>query len=498
MKLRDYQDDAASFVENTKLGQVILPTGTGKSVIQGEVIARRIIKLNRFGIYVILTPRILLTNQLMKDVATYLTENYNIVISALTVHSGNPAELYEEDDDEDSKSVFAAMENNATTNTDYIVLRIKQCKIEKKPLFICCTYNSIPTLIRALEKTKVKVEQVLCDEAHSIIEKEFNDNVAKLKKFSKRIHFFTATQKITGNEHGNGMDNEKFYGSVIFRRTPREMIDAGFMIRPRLHWEKAPEETTWSQMVSQAFETHQKKLKKGYNAKILVCCDGSKTVLDLINDWNFYNWRNTKYGNFDVESQQTDDPVTLFSIASHEDIQCQIDGVKVTRNEFLKRLKNHKGKAIVLHINILTEGIDVPDFSGVMFIRNMGLSRFLQSVGRATRRHIKDVGKEVLKFKKWFKPYAWVIVAERGDSDKTANLTTIVHNMRQAGFEPMEEVVIAFDRGTGDNAEFDMTNVTEEDRKSTFGKLFDIEHKIEMEKIAALPTFEERLNNMEF
>jgi superfamily II DNA or RNA helicase len=63
MNLWDYQIEARDAVLNSQIGQVISPTGTGKSVIQSSVF-EELIKGSMvngksvFGIYVILTPRI--------------------------------------------------------------------------------------------------------------------------------------------------------------------------------------------------------------------------------------------------------------------------------------------------------------------------------------------------------------------------------------------------------------------------------------------------------
>jgi superfamily II DNA or RNA helicase len=50
--------------KNTK-GKIILPTGTGKTLIQALDLANRIREKNEFGIYVVVAPRILLSFQLL-------------------------------------------------------------------------------------------------------------------------------------------------------------------------------------------------------------------------------------------------------------------------------------------------------------------------------------------------------------------------------------------------------------------------------------------------
>ena len=474
MKLREYQIEGRDAVYNSVLGQVIAPTGTGKSVIQGAVFDKLISDKKGFGIYVVLTPRIMLTNQLMLDVGKQLVKS-GISIAALTIHSGKSAEFYDADADDYTMDIYARVGNKSTTDSAKAIISIKDAQALQRPILICCTYDSVPTLTRTLHELGMNADQVLCDEAHYIVEKKFNQNIDKLKPFVKKMHFFTATQKVTKGDNGNGMNNESFYGPVVFRRSPRQMIDEGYMVRPRIHYEIAESGAAWSRMVADAYTKHQ--LFIGYNAKMLVCCNGTKTIKEIIDSPGFMDW-------CAVEK------ITVFAISSAHG--ASINRMVVDRNKFLKQLKEHVGKAIILHINILTEGIDVPDITGVMFIRNMGLTRFLQSLGRATRVLKLDNGKATDNFDKnsstWVKPYAWAIVAERsGDNEgKTADLHKMVEDMRVAGFEPFEEVVIAVDRAGGTEAEFKPCNEKDPKIMSTFADLFDIQHNIELERLAAL------------
>ena len=473
MKLRKYQIDATTSVIQSAIGQVIAPTGTGKSIIQGAVF-EQLIKANPgFGVYVVLTPRIMLTNQLMRDVGNHLIKN-KISISALTIHSGQAADFYGADDDDYTMWVYANMNNKATTNSEEAMVHIKDAQAAKKPLLICCTYDSVPALIRSLRELEIKADQVVCDEAHYIVEKKFNKNITDLKPHTKRIHFFTATQKVTKGGQGNGMNNEDFYGKVVSRNTPLQMIEQGYMVRPRIHYEKVEPGASWAKIVQEAYIEHQKYVK--YGAKMLVCTNGTKTIKKIVDTEEFMKWCK-------------EESITVFAVSSA--LGARINGIEVKRNDFLKQLKEHKGKAIILHINILTEGIDVPDITGVMFARNMGLTRFLQSLGRATRVLPVDAGKATDEFDvnsaNWVKPYAWAIIAECiGDDDGiTSDLRTMVEQMRLAGFEPLEEVVIAVDRGLKTSEPIRPCNM-KATPSTTFSELFDIYHDIEAEKFAAL------------
>jgi hypothetical protein len=62
----------------------------------------------------------------------------------------------------------------------------------------------------------------------------------------------------------------------------------------------------------------------------------------------------------------------------------------------------------------------------------------------------------------------------------------MVEQMRAAGFEPTEEVVIAIDRAKKIKEEFVPCNEKDPKIMSTFADIFDIQHSIELAARAAL------------
>ena len=481
MILRKYQKTAIAQAIKHDIGQIILPTGTGKSVIQSVLIEELIENDNRgFGVYAILTPRILLTNQLMDTAVRHLAGR-EIQLMIHTIHSGDPAKLVRPDDDEEYKAWAQQLIGDRSTGKKECMDAIETARREDRPLLICSTYHSSGVLCSALDDSDTCADQILCDEAHYVIQDEFYKNIKKLKNSTNRIHFFTATQKVTDGdlEGGRGMHNTDFYGDVIYRQTPNEMIRDGFMVRPRIHFEKCEGNAKWSDMVKDAFVHHSAQLTELQNAKMLVCCNGSKTIQEICTP-PFMGWCK-------------EEGIKLFDISSA--FGPRIDGVEVSRNDFLKDLKDHKSKAIVLHINILTEGIDVPDMSGVMFIRNMEMSRLLQSIGRATRPDVRDLDSDYMPLHsaadidKMVKPYAWAIVAEREGEEDKANIKTHIQDMRRAGFYAEETVIVAYDKGVGTPVVFDPTKDEKVDNKfkDFFGEIFhDLEEKEYVESLIGM------------
>ena len=479
---RKYQLTAKRKVLCSALGKIILPTGTGKSYIQGMVIEQVISNFNP-AIAVILTPRIALTNQLAKDVGRQLATK-GIEVEFVTVHSGQQADFLFESEQNDLDSMPAVLKQQlielggaVITNSDDLSIKMQLAKHYRKSLVICCTYHSCNKLALAFEKSGRHANQVLCDEAHYVIEPEFNKHVSELKQYASSMHFFTATEKVSSGsteDTGLGMQNEAFYGPVLYSATPRQMIQEGWIVAPRMHIEYAPADKTEGALVASAYAEHSKHVP--YNAKLLVCCAGYKYIEKIITDAAF---------NAYVEAND----VTVFHISSAGGAWINGEDYTKNRNDFFRKLRAHEGRAIVLHINILTEGIDVPDFSGVMFMRNMELARFMQSIGRAMRRHVADKNKTIEQFDQWVKKYAWAIFVERKgvaeDEETSSNLKSCIQRMRDAGFlegvDLRTEVVLSHDEGKTE-VEIERTNEESDAAiRSKFSDFFDIVHMLERE-----------------
>ena len=66
--LRSHQQGAVDILAKSIRGIICHPTGTGKTLIQSRSISSNIKQANAPLVYVILSPRIMLSNQLLADV----------------------------------------------------------------------------------------------------------------------------------------------------------------------------------------------------------------------------------------------------------------------------------------------------------------------------------------------------------------------------------------------------------------------------------------------
>jgi hypothetical protein len=104
---------------------------------------------------------------------------------------------------------------------------------------------------------------------------------------------------------------------------------------------------------------------------------------------------------------------------------------------------------LILHYDILAEGIDVPGITGIMPLRTLGKSKFLQTFGIAARLDYEDRGRietgEISPndLEQMIKPYAWVIVPTiiHEDADSKEHISNLITELRDYGFKPSEDIV---------------------------------------------------------
>ena len=148
-----------------------------------------------------------------------------------------------------------------------------------------------------------------------------------------------------------------------------------------------------------------------------------------------------------------EDNVEVYAVSSNQEIENQVNGVRVGRSDFLKQLKrdgeDKNKKIIVLHYDILAEGIDVSGFTGIMPLRTLNKSKFLQTFGRAARPdkedRIKMDNKEigVNDLDKMNKPYSYIIIPNiiHSNEDDKSNMTALIGELRTFEFKPYEDII---------------------------------------------------------
>ena len=448
-RLYVYQLDAVASTDKNNKGIVCMPTGTGKTFVQAAVIAKDIQKnKGKFGVYVINSPRIMLSYQLLKEVYSFLMYA-GIEARYMSVHSGGSNDM------QDLETIRIDANFNEGTNIQYaeiengtspIAIRefIDKAKSGDLPVILFSTYNSAERINDAIPDEKINI--VVNDESQYLVQEQFHDIIKILN--SKRCYFFTATTIHTPSDTGRGMNNVSSYGEVIYLMTPRQAIDMGKMVRPRMHfvipgsgssYTKDDFDSNLGRIISEAFAQHNYAIGQFSKAKMLVSVKGVGDIEKF--------FQSKEYGLLLRTG------LKVYAVASDEKIGNNINGEKVNRREFLNRLKEDGRKPsqelIILHYDILAEGIDVPGITGIMPLRTLLKAKFLQTYGRTARMDIEDrenIDSGKIKsdeLSEMNKPYAWVIVPTiiHEDADSKEHIGQLITELRDYGFKPSEDIV---------------------------------------------------------
>lgn len=471
--LRPHQQEAIQAMDQAVKGIIHLPTATGKTVIQSRATKKSAVNF-KTPVYVVLSHRILLANQLFKEIRSDFHQNEKDC-QYLVVNSGR---IEDQQDLEWSKDL-PYREVHSTTSSKQIKKEYERAQQEQVPLIVSGTYHSAERIAQA----KIPIEIVHCDEAHSLVNEQFSW-IATDEFPAKRKYFYTATLRETQSNDSIGMNNNLIFGEVFYQKNPAEMIKAGEMVRPRMHILEHNDTKQRDELgvnvhaLIEGFIQHRSLIKVG--AKMLVATKGSEELNGIINHPEMVAFREGRPN------------LTVFDISS--EYHPRINGEIVSRSEFLTRLQSldDRDEAIILHIRILTEGIDVPGITGVMIMNNQSLSVFLQTLGRATRLHPIDREKiysgelDPEDLKRFIKPYAYVIVPGYGffGAEIRDNIKEMIRALRTFDFNPSEDVLIQQSRGKIEPQSLEELNDKDSRAKTYKTELVDIFHEVESEEEA--------------
>ncbi len=343
IKLRPHQERIVKTMTHTTKGQVIVPTGGGKTMCMITDAHRQFQYGNQT--IVVVAPRILLAQQLSSD---FLKIIDNAMV--LHVHSGET----EHDSTTDSRSISEWVVNNWNTNK-----------------IIFTTYHSL----HRIQQSSIPVNTIYFDEAHNSVQQHFHTPTRFFATTNnRRCFFFTATPHHSKNDE-RGMNNEEVYGKVIEQVPAPELVDAGVILPPKVVVNQCEmirdRKATCKEDVQNIFSS----IDSNSVDKILICARSTKQIAEIACDINFwvgvgergYSWMfiTSKHGAF-------------------------IDGKKVARDKFFDTLnkwgKDDNKRFIVMHHSILSEGINVSGLEAVLFLRSMNYIGISQTIGRVIRK----------------------------------------------------------------------------------------------------------------
>jgi superfamily II DNA or RNA helicase len=412
IKLRAHQNAALTAIKaaikkgkGSAIGRVVMPTGAGKTFVEAAVLDHQRTKNVKTKIHLVLAPRILLTNQLIGEFRKFGGLTYR----AIAFHSGNLEPDYE---------AGVKWKEEATTRVSGIEEAYKNAISQGQDLVVFSTYHSANKLIG------IDFDTMIADESQYCVNEGFNNVI---KQLTARVKlFFTATEKHTASDKGRGLNNTTVYGDRLYYISPAELIQLGLIVPPRLHVMYGETRDEGRSIVSEVIEIARAqdeitRTELGFS-KILFAMKGTDDVKSIEDN----------IAKIKAEFPDHD----IFTITSKNG--ARIDNVKVDRElTFLPALTTSKN-CLIFHYDILSEGIDVDGITGVALMRNMGLSKLLQTIGRAVR-----VYKPAPGSKRWALISVSVI---NGDEDDKENVKHYVSAIRDGGYNISAEDIVETDK----------------------------------------------------
>ena len=338
--LRPHQQDALAAMQKYEKGQVIIPTGGGKTLAM-ITDAKQQFDADGPTTIVVVAPRILLAQQLCKEFLEVITDP---MVRVLHVHSGDT-------------------EHESTTKPAHIYDWAVQTW--KRNRIIFTTYNSL----NRIQESGIHIDTIYFDEAHNSVQRNFFPATEHFSNNANRCYFFTATPKHSATIFKPGMNDGAVYGQVICNVPAPKLVEQGYILPPVVRLTQLPQGDFKQSDSKNLLDT----IDDNTANKILIAARSTKQIVHLVTQSDFtlqleqrgYNW--------------------MYITSKTGAI---INGQKVTREQFFNTLNawgRDNKRFVVMHHSILSEGMNVKGLDAVMFMRNMDYIGISQSIGRVIR-----------------------------------------------------------------------------------------------------------------
>jgi superfamily II DNA or RNA helicase len=350
IQLRPHQTRATAAMEKYSKGQVIVPTGGGKT-LKMIFDAIRQFKSETAQTIVIVAPRILLAEQLSSEFLEHIVD-----VEVMHVHSGETHHF-------------------STTKVSEIQAHDAACKVANRHQLIFTTYNSL----NRLQAADIDVDTIYFDEAHNSVQRHFFPATEYFSSVANRCYFFTATPKHSATISKPGMNDTAVYGQVICQVPAPELVQGGFIIPPKVVVKQMQLASNFTSVAARDSVNLLETIDDNKCDKVLVCAKSTKNIVSLISESDFITQLQFRGYSYMYITAKTG---------------AVIDGQKVNREVFFDTLsdwgKDDSKKFVVLHHSILSEGINVSGLNAVIFMRSMDYIGISQTIGRVIRLHKDD------------------------------------------------------------------------------------------------------------
>jgi superfamily II DNA or RNA helicase len=354
MKLRQHQQRALDALASNPFGQIVVPTGGGKTLVMIFDAMRRIKESTKPQTILVCAPRILLAEQLSSEFLEFIDD-----VNVLHVHSGET-------------------HHRSTTKSNDIALWdffVENHKI------IFTTYNSL----RRINQSEIKIDVAYFDEAHNATRKDFFAEVANCN--ASNYYYFTATPKHKRSSWGTGMNNSMVFGKILETVPAPELVDNGSIIPPTVHIHEVDYERQKGLYAADndadTLLNMIDALDTSVGSKVLVAAPSSKVLWEMLSRTKVLD---------ELEERGYD----VLHITSK--FGAYVNRKKVNREEFFDTFntwgQDPDRKFIIFHYSILSEGINVHGLTHTILLRNLPIVEMAQTIGRVIRLN-KDDAKDI-------------------------------------------------------------------------------------------------------
>ena len=348
MQLRPHQQDALDAMLEFDKGQIVIPTGGGKTPVMFHDLIVNCQYIDNGMTTVVVAPRILLAEQLCSEFLEHIdTTNTHI----LHVHSGETHHF-------------------STTNPSKINLFVNTARTAGENVIIFTTYHSL----HRLQQADVEVNTIYFDEAHNSVQRNFFPATEHFSASADRCYFFTATPKHSVTVTKPGMNDVEVYGKVICNVPAPKLVQEGYILPPKVVVKQLDMVQDKQMIADRDSQNLLDTIDENSLDKILICARSTKQIVKLLAESDF-------------RKELSERGYSCMYITAKTG--AIIDGQKVNREVFFDTLnawgKDPNKKFVVLHHSILSEGINVSGLEAVLFMRNMDYIGISQSIGRVIR-----------------------------------------------------------------------------------------------------------------
>ena len=348
LSLRPHQERILDRMLSYDKGQVIVPTGGGKTLTMILDTQRRHDVINNGTTTVVVAPRILLAEQLCSEFLEIIDTAHTHVMH---VHSGET-------------------HHYSTTNAEQIALFADCARTAGENLIIFTTYNSL----ERVQQADIEVNTIYFDEAHNSVQRNFYPATEHFSGVSERSYFYTATPKHSLTPLKPGMNDGSVYGQVLVNVPAPELVDGGYILPPKVVVKQLDIVKGRKVMAAEDADNLIETIDDNDISKTLICARSTKQIVGLISQSDFISQLNMRGYSWMTITSKTG---------------AIIDGKKVNREQFFETLnawgKDSTKRFVVIHHSILSEGINVSGLEAVIFMRNMDYIGISQSIGRVIR-----------------------------------------------------------------------------------------------------------------